>query len=132
MSRVVLTEPFGMAALLFRQLLLFYLSSTSLLTLNQQDSSDGAASPEEEPPTHHTADSHLSLRPVLQLLQGSNIPETLRGLLLQAVVICWFVVPMWAALLTLKFVLGYCLKVFAGWYNPHYDQTFKRMFKNKR
>jgi hypothetical protein len=126
-----MTEPFGMAALLFRQLLLFYQSSTS--QLHQHDSGDDAGVAKEESASFPAAatcsasDSRLS-----QILQGFDIPGPVQEFVLRAVVVCSFVLPVWGVLLSLKVLLGYNLKRFALRYNWHYDRTFKRIFKAKK
>ena len=44
-------------------------------------------------------------------------------------VLLQFVLPLWAALLVTKLLLGFGMKRAVFWYNRYYDSSFKRLFK---
>lgn len=127
-NRVVGIEPFGMAALVVRQLYMLLLLKASALS---QVSTDGADAPLELAGFSQIMNllDCLIVRGV-QCLGLTMLPGWEYAVFAAAAALYGF--QLWVFLLTFKMGLGFCLKEMAWRYNRHYDRSYKRMFRAKR
>jgi hypothetical protein len=159
LSRATTIEPFGIAALFVRQLYLLYQMKVSSLTEQIDAFAAGQVNGTSVSGTDFSGNgmtprNHGGLGAAVDIGGMDGFPGSvglfiyrmdgfilhrigsdgggLVGVAVGVAVMCTWGMAVWVALLGLKTTLGYCVKLFALWYNRYYDDNYKRFFRTRR